>query len=90
MDGSSMGKTDAGMTLHRGRKISDRSGNCRQNKIVIMGGSYGGYATLAGLAFPRMYMLQGVDIVGPSNLFTLLDSVPAYWEAANVLSFMVW
>jgi dipeptidyl aminopeptidase/acylaminoacyl peptidase len=54
-----------------------------KNKVVIMGGSYGGYATLAGLAFTPDVYAAGVDIVGPSNLFTLLDSVPAYWEAAR-------
>ncbi len=54
-----------------------------KNKIAIMGGSYGGYATLAGLAFtPELYAC-GVDIVGPSNIFTLLESVPAYWEAGR-------
>ncbi|MEB4759985.1 S9 family peptidase [Chryseobacterium indologenes] len=52
-----------------------------KNKVVIMGGSYGGYATLAGLAFTPEVYAAGVDIVGPSNLFTLLDSVPAYWES---------
>ncbi|KAA2223380.1 alpha/beta hydrolase family protein [Chryseobacterium sediminis] len=54
-----------------------------KSKVVIMGGSYGGYATLAGLAFTPDVYAAGVDIVGPSNLFTLLDSVPAYWEAAR-------
>ena len=54
-----------------------------KDKIAIMGGSYGGYATLAGLAFtPELYAC-GVDIVGPSNIFTLLESVPAYWEAGR-------
>ena len=49
-------------------------------RIAIMGGSYGGYATLAGLAFtPELYRC-GVDIVGPSNLFTLLESIPPYWK----------
>ena len=52
-------------------------------RVAIMGGSYGGYATLAGLAFtPELYAC-GVDIVGPSNIFTLLESVPAYWEAGK-------
>lgn len=59
------------------RGIADR------NRIGIMGGSYGGYATLAGLAFtPELYAC-GVDIVGPSNIFTLLDSIPAYWESGR-------
>lgn len=48
-------------------------------KISIYGGSYGGYAALAGLAFtPELYAC-GVDIVGPSNLKTLLESIPPYW-----------
>lgn len=54
-----------------------------KQRVAIMGGSYGGYATLAGLAFtPELYTC-GVDIVGPSNLFTLLDSIPAYWESGR-------
>jgi dipeptidyl aminopeptidase/acylaminoacyl peptidase len=48
-----------------------------------MGGSYGGYATLAGLAFTPDVYACGVSIVGPSNLLTLLDSIPPYWEAAR-------
>ncbi|MEZ4912177.1 MAG: S9 family peptidase [Saprospiraceae bacterium] len=53
------------------------------SKIAIMGGSYGGYATLAGLAFTPDLYACGVDIVGPSNIFTLLESVPAYWESGR-------
>ncbi|HLN54131.1 MAG TPA: alpha/beta fold hydrolase [Lentimicrobium sp.] len=51
------------------------------SKIGIMGGSYGGYATLAGLAFTPDVYACGVSIVGPSNLITLLNSIPPYWEA---------
>ncbi|MEX2499404.1 MAG: alpha/beta fold hydrolase [Wenzhouxiangellaceae bacterium] len=48
-------------------------------RVCIMGGSYGGYATLAGMTFtPDLYNC-GVDIVGPSNLITLLNSIPPYW-----------
>ncbi|HOW44621.1 MAG TPA: S9 family peptidase [Candidatus Aminicenantes bacterium] len=48
-------------------------------KICIYGGSYGGYATLAGLVFtPELYAC-GVDIVGPSNVKTLFQAMPAYW-----------
>ena len=48
-------------------------------KVCIYGGSYGGYATLAGMTFtPELYKC-GVDIVGPSNIKTLLDSIPPYW-----------
>eukprot|EP00569_Conticribra_weissflogii_P019711 CAMPEP_0171430218 /NCGR_PEP_ID=MMETSP0881-20121228/6422_1 /TAXON_ID=67004 /ORGANISM="Thalassiosira weissflogii, Strain CCMP1336" /LENGTH=764 /DNA_ID=CAMNT_0011950289 /DNA_START=4 /DNA_END=2298 /DNA_ORIENTATION=+ len=50
-----------------------------KDNICIYGGSYGGYACLAGLTFtPDLYKC-GVDIVGPSNIKTLLDSVPPYW-----------
>lgn len=48
-------------------------------RICIYGGSYGGYACLAGLAFTPDLYTCGVDIVGPSNVKTLLDSIPAYW-----------
>ena len=48
-------------------------------RVAIYGGSYGGYATLAGLAFtPDLYRC-GVDIVGPSNIKTLLEAIPPYW-----------
>jgi dipeptidyl aminopeptidase/acylaminoacyl peptidase len=50
-------------------------------KVAIMGGSYGGYATLAGLTFTPETFACGVDIVGPSNLTTLLSTVPPYWES---------
>ncbi|MGF1495543.1 MAG: S9 family peptidase [Elainellaceae cyanobacterium] len=49
-------------------------------KVAIMGGSYGGYATLVGLTFTPEVFAAGVDIVGPSNLLTLLQSIPPYWE----------
>jgi dipeptidyl aminopeptidase/acylaminoacyl peptidase len=52
-------------------------------RVAIMGASYGGYATLAGLAFTPDLYACGVDIVGPSNIFTLLESIPAYWEAGR-------
>ena len=45
------------------------------------GGSYGGYATLAGLTFTPEKFACGVDIVGPSNLVTLLSSIPPYWTS---------
>jgi dipeptidyl aminopeptidase/acylaminoacyl peptidase len=48
-----------------------------------MGGSYGGYATLAGVAFTPDIYTCGVSIVGPSNLITLLNSIPPYWEAVR-------
>jgi dipeptidyl aminopeptidase/acylaminoacyl peptidase len=54
------------------------------DKVAIMGGSYGGYATLAGLTFTPDKFACGVDIVGPSNLQTLLKTIPAYWEAIKI------
>jgi dipeptidyl aminopeptidase/acylaminoacyl peptidase len=51
------------------------------DKVAIYGGSYGGYATLVGLTFTPDKFACGVDIVGPSNLFTLLNSIPPYWKS---------
>jgi len=50
-------------------------------RIAIMGGSYGGYAALAGLAFTPDVFCCGVDIVGPSNLETLIATIPPYWAS---------
>lgn len=49
-------------------------------KTAIMGGSYGGYATLVGLTMTPKTFACGVDIVGPSSLKTLIQSVPPYWK----------
>ncbi|HLA72530.1 MAG TPA: S9 family peptidase [Steroidobacteraceae bacterium] len=51
------------------------------DKVAIYGGSYGGYATLVGLTFTPDTFACGVDIVGPSNLQTLLSSIPPYWKS---------
>src|SRR5262249_50153944 len=51
----------------------------QKDKIAIMGGSYGGYATLVGLTFTPDVFCCGVDVVGPSNLVTLLENPPPYW-----------
>jgi dienelactone hydrolase len=48
-------------------------------RVAIYGGSYGGYAALAGAAFTPDLYCCAVDIVGPSNLITLIESVPPYW-----------
>jgi dipeptidyl aminopeptidase/acylaminoacyl peptidase len=50
-------------------------------KVCIMGGSYGGYAALAGAAFTPDSFRCAVDLVGPSNLSTLLRTIPPYWAA---------
>jgi dipeptidyl aminopeptidase/acylaminoacyl peptidase len=49
-------------------------------RVAIYGASYGGYATLAGLTFTPDLYAAGVDYVGVSNIFTLMESMPAYWE----------
>jgi dipeptidyl aminopeptidase/acylaminoacyl peptidase len=54
-------------------------------KVGILGGSYGGYATLAGVTFTPDVYAAAVDIVGPSNLITLLESIPPYWEPIRKL-----
>ena len=51
-----------------------------RDEVAIMGGSYGGYATLVGLTFTPDRFACGVDIVGPSNLATLIESFPPYWR----------
>ena len=50
------------------------------SRVAIMGASYGGYAALVGLTFTPQVFACGIDIVGPSNLNTLLDTVPPYWK----------
>ncbi|QSB46095.1 S9 family peptidase [Tsuneonella flava] len=75
--------------LQWGRKMQDDlvdavawavdKGVTSKDKVAIMGGSYGGYATLAGMAFTPTEYACGVDIVGPSNLETLLKTIPPYW-----------
>jgi dipeptidyl aminopeptidase/acylaminoacyl peptidase len=52
------------------------------DKVAIYGGSYGGYAALVGAAFTPDVFCCAVDIVGPSNLQTLLETIPPYWKPA--------
>lgn len=59
---------------------SVKQGVTTREKVAIFGGSYGGYATLVGLTFTPDTFACGVDIVGPSNLKTLMESFPAYWR----------
>jgi len=54
-------------------------GHADPAKVAIYGGSYGGYAALVGAAFTPDVFACAVDIVGPSNLKTLIESIPAYW-----------
>jgi dipeptidyl aminopeptidase/acylaminoacyl peptidase len=85
---------DAG-NLEWGRKMQDdltwgvkfvvAQGIADPKRVGILGGSYGGYATLAGVAFTPDLYAAAVDIVGPSNLITLLDSIPPYWESVRTM-----
>lgn len=68
-----------------GVKYLIEQGIADPEKVGIMGGSYGGYATLAGLAFTPDVYKCGVSIVGPSNLLTLLNSIPPYWESIRTI-----
>src|ERR1017187_3887405 len=80
-------------SLQWGRKMQDdltwgvkymvAEGIADPKRVGILGGSYGGYATLAGVAFTPDVYRAAVDIVGPSNLLTLLEAIPPYWEAAR-------
>ena len=76
-----------------GRKMQDditwgvkyliADGTVNPNRVGIMGISYGGYATLAGIAFTPDLYKAAVDSAGPANLITLLEATPPYWEAAR-------
>ena len=60
-----------------------KTGVTSADKVAIMGGSYGGYATLTGLTLTPDKFACGVDIVGPSNLVTMFNSFPPYWQAVR-------
>jgi dipeptidyl aminopeptidase/acylaminoacyl peptidase len=76
-----------------GRKMQDdltwgvkalvKAGTVDGKRVGIGGGSYGGYATLAGVAFTPTVYAAAVAYVAPSNLITLLDAIPPYWEAGR-------
>jgi dipeptidyl aminopeptidase/acylaminoacyl peptidase len=80
-----------------GRKMQDditwgvkyliAQGTADPKRVGILGGSYGGYATLAGVAFTPDVYRAAVDIVGPSNLITLLEAIPPYWESFRKLMY---
>jgi dipeptidyl aminopeptidase/acylaminoacyl peptidase len=55
-------------------------GIAEPERVAILGGSYGGYATLVGMTFTPELFACGVDIVGPSSLETLLNTIPPYWQ----------
>jgi dipeptidyl aminopeptidase/acylaminoacyl peptidase len=68
-----------------GAKYLIAQGIVDPKRVGIMGGSYGGYATLAGVTFTPDLYAAAVSIVGPSNLITLLESIPPYWEQIRKL-----
>lgn len=68
-----------------GTKYLIAQGIADPKRVGIMGGSYGGYATLAGVTFTPDLYAAAVDIVGPSNLVTLLETIPPYWESIRKL-----
>lgn len=63
-----------------GVKWITEQGIADKNKVCLYGASYGGYATLAGLAFTPDLYTCGVDYVGVSNLFTFMKTIPPYWK----------
>ena len=66
-------------------EVFAKKGSVDPKRVGIMGGSYGGYATLVGLTFTPDVFACGVDIVGPSNIVTLLKTVPPYWAPAKAM-----
>lgn len=81
--------TNAGDHQWGGKIIEDQidavqwainQGIADSQKVAVMGGSFGGYSTLAGLTFNPETYACGVDLVGPSNLITLLETMPPYWK----------
>jgi len=70
-----------------GMKYLVSEGIADPKRLGIVGGSYGGYATLAGVAFTPDLYAAAVDIVGPSNLITLLEAIPPYWEAGRKIMY---
>jgi dipeptidyl aminopeptidase/acylaminoacyl peptidase len=62
-----------------------KKGIADPKQVAIFGGSYGGYATLAGLAFTPDVYAAGISYVGPSNIITLLNSIPPYWAVLKAM-----
>jgi len=57
-----------------------KQGVADPKRVAIYGGSYGGYATLAGVTFTPDLYAAAVDYVGPSNMFTFMNTIPPYWK----------
>jgi dipeptidyl aminopeptidase/acylaminoacyl peptidase len=67
-----------------------QAGIADSDRVAIAGGSYGGYATLVGMTLTPKKFACGVDIVGPSNLVTLLETIPPYWKPIDRCSRSEW
>ena len=63
-----------------GKEWMIEQGYSNPDKVAILGGSYGGYAALVGMAFTPEEFCCGIDLVGPSNLVSLLETIPPYWN----------
>jgi dipeptidyl aminopeptidase/acylaminoacyl peptidase len=78
-----------GKTMHNdlidGVNWAVNAGIADKAKVAIMGGSYGGYAALAGAAFTPEVFACAVDVVGPSNLRTLISTIPPYWKPMRAM-----
>ncbi len=69
--------------ISEGVRYLIKKGIVDAKRVGIFGGSYGGFATLAGLTFTPDLYACGISVVGPSSLLTLLESIPPYWEAGR-------
>jgi dipeptidyl aminopeptidase/acylaminoacyl peptidase len=78
-----------GLTMHNdlidASNWAVKQGYVNPKKIAIFGGSYGGYAALAGVTFTPDFFACAVDVVGPSNLKTLIRSIPPYWKPMKAM-----
>ena len=78
------GNLELGAKMHDdlidGVEWAIQEGIADPDQVAIMGGSYGGYATLVGLTLTPETFACGVDLVGMSNLVTWFESIPSYWE----------
>jgi dipeptidyl aminopeptidase/acylaminoacyl peptidase len=63
------------------------SGIADRARMAIYGGSYGGYAALVGATFTPDLFCCAVDIVGPSNLITMIETIPPYWETFRAIEY---
>lgn len=78
------GNKQWGLTMHNDLidsvEWAVKQGIADPKRVAIFGGSYGGYAALAGVTITPEFFACAVDIVGPSNLKTLVQSIPPYWK----------